>query len=271
MSALLDTIKARRIVRTFDERPVSAEDRAKLEEYIKDIPNPFGIPVEFVLLDAKANGLSSPVLAGESLYVAGKVSKGPYADVAFGYSFEKLVLFAWDLGIGTTWIGGTMKREVFEKAAGLGEGEMMPCISPLGYPAAKKSVKEVMMRKGVGADNRISAEKFLFDGAWEKPYASGADAKLDELAEMVRWAPSAVNKQPWRIIAKDGCFHFYLKHDKGYIGEKTGDLQKVDMGIALCHFTSGLEEQGKTAEVFVSDPAVSVPDNVEYIATVRPA
>lgn len=28
-----------------------------------------------------------------------------------GYSFEKLVLFAWSLGIGTVWIGGTMKRE----------------------------------------------------------------------------------------------------------------------------------------------------------------
>jgi nitroreductase len=75
------------------------------------------------------------VITGEKLYVAGKVEKGPYADVAFGYSFERLVLYAWSLGIGTTWIGGTMKRELFEKAAGLSDGEMMPCVSPLGYPA----------------------------------------------------------------------------------------------------------------------------------------
>ena len=270
MSALLETIKGRRSVRTFDERPVSAEDRAKLKEYMNTIVNPFGIPVEFVLLDAGENGLSSPVLSGESLFVAGKVSKGPYADVAFGFSLEKLVLFAWSLGIGTTIIGGTMKRELFEKAAGLGDGEMMPCMSPLGYPAAKKSVKEIMMRKGVGADNRISTDKFLFDGAWERPFAAGADAELSELAEMVRWAPSAVNKQPWRIIAKDGCFNFYLKHDKGYISDKVGDMQKIDIGIALCHFTAGLEEQGRTAEVFIADPKLSVPDNVEYIATVRP-
>ena len=67
--------------------------------------------------------------------------------------FEKLVLHAWSYGIGTTWIGGTMKREQFEQAAGVGTDEMMPCVSPLGYPAHKKSLKEGMMRKGVGADN----------------------------------------------------------------------------------------------------------------------
>ena len=132
MTDLMKTIQGRRSVRTFDGIPVSGEDRDRLERYMRQITNPFGIPVRFVLLDAKEYGLSSPVLSGEKLYVAGKVDKVPYADVAFGYSFEKLVLYAWSLGIGTTWIGGTMKRELFEQAAGLTEGEMMPCVSPLG-------------------------------------------------------------------------------------------------------------------------------------------
>ena len=111
--------------------------------------------------------MSSPVLSGESLYVAGKVDRVPCADLAFGFAFEKLVLYAWSLGIGTTWIGGTMKREVFERAAGLAQGEMMPCVSPLGYPAERRSLRETMMRKGVGADSRLPAEKIFFDGAWD--------------------------------------------------------------------------------------------------------
>ena len=122
MTELLKTIRGRKSVRTFDGKPVSAEDREKLERYIGTITNPFGIPVRFVLLGAKEHGLSSPVLSGESLYVAGKVDRVPYADAAFGYAFEKLVLYAWSLGIGTTWIGGTMKREVFERAAVLAQG-----------------------------------------------------------------------------------------------------------------------------------------------------
>ena len=269
MSELLDIIKSRKSVRSFDGKPLSAEDRNKLEQYMEAIANPFGVPVRFVLLDAKGNGLSSPVLTGETMYVAGMVKKGNYADVAFGFSLEKLVLYAWSLGIGTTWIGGTMKRELFEQAAGVSDDEMMPCMSPLGYPAKKHSVKETLMRKGVGADSRLSTDKLFFDRTWSVPLNAEGSDELRDLMEMVRWAPSAVNKQPWRIIAADGSFHFYEKQDKGYVSEKTGDLQKVDVGIALCHFVSGMESQGKKPDVVVQNPGISVPDSVHYIATVR--
>ncbi len=269
MTELLKTIMGRKSVRSFDGKPVSPEDRERLEQYICSIRNPFDIPIRFVLLDAKEHGLSSPVLSGETLFVAGKVNKVPHADVAFGYSFEKLVLYAWSLGIGTTWIGGTMKRELFERAAGLSEGEMMPCISPLGYPAKKRSIRETMMRKGIGADSRMSAEKLFFEDAWDVVLPSDKRTANADLIEMVRWAPSAVNKQPWRVIVSDSSYHFYEKRDKGYAGDKTGDLQKIDVGIALCHFVMGLEEMGVQHEISIANPGIAVPDGVEYIATVR--
>ncbi len=269
MSELLKIIRGRKSVRSFDGVPVTADDREKLERYIETITNPFGVPVRFVLLDAKAHGLSSPVLSGESLYVAGIVAKAPNAEAAYGFAFEKLVLYAWSLGLGTTWIGGTMKREVFEQAAGLSEGELMPCVSPLGYPAKKRALKETVMRKAVGADSRLPAEKLFFDGAWDKPLSLEKQRPLADLIEMVRWAPSAVNKQPWRIIiAPDAC-HFYEKKDRGYIGDKTGDLQKIDVGIALCHFVLGLKEQGIAPSVTVEDPGLAIPEGVDYIATVQ--
>ncbi len=269
MNDLLRTIRGRKSVRTFDGMPVRAEDRKRLEEYIPTIANPFGIPVRFVLLDAGEYGLSSPVLSGETLYVAGKVDKVPYADAAFGFSFEKLVLFAWTLGIGTTWIGGTMKRDLFEKAAGLSEGEKMPCVSPLGYPAKKRSVREALMRRGIGADSRLPAEKLFFDGEWDAGLPVPKRTEIADLIEMVRWAPSAVNRQPWRVIVSERDFHFYEKRDKWVSGEKTGDLQMIDVGIALCHFVMGLEERGEKPEVVVADPGFAVPENVGYIATVR--
>lgn len=264
---LSETIYGRKSVRSYDGNPISEQHRNNIEAYCKEITNPFDIPVEFVLLNAKEHGLSSPVLSGDTLYVAGKVRKVPYAEVAFGYAFEKLVLHAWMLGVGTVWIGGTMKREVFEQAAGLKDGEMMPCISPLGYPARKRSIKESMMRKGVGADTRIPGEKLFFDGVWGQAYTP--DEEMKEVFEMVRWAPSAVNKQPWRIIVKDGVYHFYEKKDKGYVHEATGDLQKIDVGIALCHFLMGVEERGKKAVVSVADPGIAIPDDAEYIASVE--
>ena len=269
MSELLNIIRGRKSVRTFDGRKLPEADLNELKNFAADITNPFDVPVRFDFLDAGEHGLSSPVLTGEKLYVAGIVRKMPCADVAFGYAFERFVLHAQAMGIGTTWIGGTMKRELFEKAAALGEGERMPIISPLGYPAGKKSVRETLMRKGVGTDSRMPAQALFFDGAFGTPLGGQQAQELAELIEMVRWAPSAVNKQPWRIILKDGQAHFYEKQDKGYVSDATGDLQKIDVGIALCHFVMGLEEMGKKPQVHVSDPGITVPEHVEYIASVR--
>ena len=145
----------------------------------------------------------------------------------------------------------------------------MPCVSPLGYPAVKKSVREALMRKGVGADNRMTAEQLFFEGAWERPVSDKEKALLGDLVEMVRWAPSAVNKQPWRVVIADGQVHFYEKKDRGYVNDSTGDLQKIDVGIALCHFVMGLEEIKVKPELKVSDPGIDIPDDVEYIATVK--
>ena len=258
----LETIKTRRSVRTFDGNPLSPEDLEKISRFAENIRNPYDIPVEFVLMDAKEKGLSSPVLAGETLYVAGKVEKVPHAEEAFGFAFEELVLYAWSLGIGTTWIGGTMKRELFEKAAGLGENQMMPCMSPLGYPAQKLSIRETLMRKGVKADERKDASELFFDKAFYIPLRE-EDPNTAAALEMVRFAPSAVNKQPWRVVRVGADYHFYLKHDKGYVSEATGDLQKVDMGIALCHFMNGTE-----GSFCLTDPGIPTEEGTEYIATV---
>ena len=64
-------------------------------------------------------------------------------------------------------------------------------------------------------------------------------------------------------------YHFYEKKDKGYVNDATGDLQKIDVGIALCHFILGLKEMGKASEVMISDPEIEIPDDAEYIASVK--
>ena len=268
MGSLSELIRTRKSVRSFDGRELQRKDLDKLRMYASEIENPFGIPVEFVFLDAGMYGLSSPVISGEKYYVMGKVAKKPYADVAFGFAFEKLVLYAWSLGIGTTWIGGTMKRSAFEKAAGLKKGFMMPCISPLGYPSGKRSLQETVMRKAIGADSRMEAGKLFFEGNFSTPVSGPEKEKIEDLIEMVRWSPSAVNKQPWRILYKDGLYHFYEKKDRGYQNESTGDLQKIDVGIALCHFVMGAEERGLKAEAAISDPGVPTSSDMEYIVSV---
>ena len=258
---MLELIKSRRSVRTFDGNPLSDEHKAKLAKFIGTISNPYDIPIEFVLLEKEKYGLSSPVISGENMYIAAKTKAVPHSEEAFGYSFEQLVLYAQSLGIGTTWIGGTMKREVFEKAVQLQNGERMYCVSPLGYPAPKMSLKEKAMRTAIQADKRKAAKELFFENDFSSP-VSECDDKTKNALEAVRLAPSAVNKQPWRIVHCGNEFHFYEKHSKGYISEQ-GDMQKIDMGIALFHFIN--ITGGKLS---IAEPDISAPNGIEYIATV---
>ena len=265
---LLELMKTRKSVRTFDGKPLREEDLTALRRFAEEIGTPFGIPVRFVFLDAKQHGLSSPVLVGDTFYAAGICPGVPEAELAYAFAFEKLVLFAWSLGIGTVWIAGTMDRAKFEKAAGLEEGERMPCITPLGYPAEKRSMRETFMRKSIGADNRMKAGELFFEGDFSTPVSRETEERFGELMEMVRWAPSAVNKQPWRVLVRGGDWHFYEKQDSGFVHEPTGDLQKIDVGIALCHLVMGAEERKIPAQVRIQDPESKDARGWKYTATV---
>lgn len=262
----LDIIKSRRSVRTFDGVPLSEEDAKKISEFADSVENPYGITITWKLLDAKENGLSSPVIVGSDLYLAGKMPRVPHAEEAFGYSFEKVVLYAESLGIGTTWIAGTMNRGAFENALGLSGDEVMPCVSPLGYPSKKMSLRENMMRKGIKADTRFEFSDVFFNGFFDKPLSKEDAGKLANAFEAVRWAPSAVNKQPWRAVLSGDKTHFYEKSSRGYEDGKW-DIQKIDLGIALCHFELAAIESGYSASFEIADPGIRTPEDIRYIAT----
>lgn len=205
------------------------------------------------------------MVVGTDLYVGAKMKQAPHLNEAFGYSFELLVLYAQSLGLGTVWVGGTMDRAAFEKAMELAADEVMPCMTPLGYPAKKMSLRETVMRKGVKADERMNFEELFFDGSFDTPLTQEKAGKLAHPLEMVRLAPSAVNKQPWRIVIADHAAHFYLKRSKGFSGS-TIDMQKIDMGIALCHFDLAAGEAGLKPRFAQSDPGLAA-EGLEYIAS----
>lgn len=253
-------IQARKSVRTFDGKPITPEDKEKLCAYIKTIKNPYDIPVEFVWLDKNEHGLSSPVITDEVAYLAGKVKKVPHCEEAFGYSFEKFVLYAWSLGIGTTWIGGTMQRDMFEKAAKTTEGEIMPIVTPLGYPADKRAEVDEKLRSVVHGDERLPQSELFYDGDFSTPLA---DKDAIDLLEFVRWAPSAANRQPCRVIKDGGRYHFYEKCPVENRSAAAWDVQKIDVGIAVCHLMSVTDGQFS-----ISDPGIVVDAETEYIATV---
>lgn len=267
MENITEWICRRRSVRAFDGQALRAEDMDSLRTFIETIENPYALPVAFEMLSAKESGLVCPVVSGTDLYVGGKIKRTENADVAFGYSFEMLVLYAQSIGVGTVWLGGTMNRSAFERAMALREDEMMPCASPLGYPAKKMSLREGMMRKAIKADERLPFEALFFDETFDTPLSKEKAGSLAHPLEMVRLAPSAVNKQPWRVVVRGDAAHFYLKRSKGFGHHASLDMQRVDMGIALCHFALAAKERGLSMAFDLCDPGIQT--DVEYIASYR--
>lgn len=264
--SISDVIRKRRSVRTFDGTPLRDEDIQKLMAFAAQADNPYQLPIRWQLLNAKQTGLSSPVIVGEDAFLAGTMQRVPFAEEAFGYSFEQIVLFAASIGVGTTWIAGTMDRAAFERAAGVAEGEVMPCVTPLGYPAKKMSFRETVMRKGVRADSRLPFETLFFEGSFDRPLSPDNACKLHDALEAVRLAPSAVNKQPWRTVVCGDRVHFYEKRSKP-LAEGAWDIQKIDMGIALCHFALAAQESGIPVSFLREDPGLAHGTDTFYIAS----
>ena len=267
MNNISEHIQNRRSVRTFDGRELSKNDIEKLAAFAKTIENPYKIPVGFKFMNAKEYGLNCPVTVGTDLFVGGRIKYTENTSVAFGYSFEMFVLYAQSLGIGTTWLGGTMNRSAFENAMELNAGEIMPCASPLGYPAKKMSLRESMMRKSVKADERLPFEALFFDGSFDRPLSKEKAGKWLDALEMVRLAPSAVNKQPWRAVVTDNAVHFYLKRSNGFARTEKLDMQMIDIGIALCHFDLAAKENNLDIVFEQNDPKIQ--SDAEYIASYR--
>lgn len=265
-----DAVKSRRSVRTFEDQPVSGEDLKRIVEEIKSIQNPFGTVPVFKILDKKNDRLSAPVITGgDYYYIGAKIQPEENWEIGYGYAFGELCLLLEEMGIGTTIIGGTFDRKAFENAMDLRGGEIMPLATPIGYPAQKLSVREKLMRKAIKADERLGFEELYYNNDFSHSLTKEAAGLFSEALDLMRLSPSAVNKQPWRVLLKDDSLHFYKDRTRSLGENKTGDIQKMDVGIALAAFDLLMQEDGYTGEFYVEDQDLPVDDTKEYLVSYR--
>jgi nitroreductase len=273
---IVDVIKLRHSVRTYKPEKLSQELKAKLEDYAKNINGPFDVKVRLEIIDELKSAEKGNVkigtygiIKGTKAYIAGVVENGDKNLEQLGYCLEKLVLYGTSLGLGTCWLGGTFKKSEFSKVVDLKENEILPIVSPIGYEAYKKSMVESIMRRAAGSDNRKTWNELFLNGNFETSLDKKSAGNYASALEMVRLAPSASNKQPWRIVKQDNYCHFYLEPTKGY-GKALGfNIQKIDMGIAMCHFEMTLVEAGIKGhwEYEYYRQFSATDENVEYIAS----
>ena len=90
------------------------------------------------------------------------------------------------------------------------------------------------------------------------------------ILEAGRLAPSTVNGQPWRILKAEGqnLFHFYLQRKRTYERIPGVDLQRIDMGIAMCHFELTAQELNLRGRWEIKERGIEpVPPKMEYVVS----
>ncbi len=240
-----DLVRERSSWRTFDGRPLSGNTIGALKQFIGSLPGgPFGNRPRFMVASASESDVSAlrgmgtyGVIRGARDFIIGAVTNAPMAMVDYGYLMEAVILHVTDLGLGSCWLGGTFKSSAFADTIDANESEVVPAIVPVGHRAGKRGIVDSLIRWSAGSKKRKPWEDIFFYDTPDSRLNPEAAGRFSEPLEMVRLAPSASNKQPWRIVMEKGqrVCHVFLERDPAYT-EKYPALQEIDMGIALCHF-----------------------------------
>jgi hypothetical protein len=276
-----DIVRQRFSCRSYVDKPIQETHRQSLKDFLKTQQiGPLETHARFELIVASEKDRQS--LKGLGTYgfiknpigfFIGAIEQGLHNLEDYGYLLENIVLAATDIGLGTCWLGGSFSKSGFAKKISLRNSEILPAVIATGYDANYNGSRE-FIRKQMNANRRLPMEQLFFTDTFARPLVMESAGPYADPLEMVRLAPSASNKQPWRIVRIGNAWHFYLQRTKGY-GKGTlifgilrlADLQRVDMGIAMCHFELTARFLGLRGHWIVEDPKLKVPDNTEYTVT----
>lgn len=153
-----------------------------------------------------------------------------------GYIGEQLDLYLVSKNIGTLWFGiGKVDEKQYE---GLDFVIMI---------AISKVDKEEKFRKDMYKSKRKELDK-IWNGEYYK-----------NIANIVRFTPSACNTQPWKVDAKEKELSVYRYRKEGKRGIMPKDrviyYNQIDIGIFLCFIELCLEHNGLTykRELFIEE------------------
>lgn len=272
-------IRQRYSSRTFQKRPLTNEDLRIMEAFSERCSTgPFENQTLFQILAASAYDPAQLTKLGTygfikdpAAYITGAIPDKPGALEDLGYNMELLILKATELEIGSCWLGGTFTKNRFAGQLDLDPEYYIPAVTALGYPADRRGWLDRVTRVYAGADHRLTWESLFYKDNLDEPLAENQAGNYHEPLQLVRLAPSASNKQPWRVLRAGGKWHFYLKRTSQYPPPlvknllNIADLQRVDLGIAMAHFHLGTKEAGLSGEWIKDNPHII--SELEYIIT----
>lgn len=255
---IIELIKERRSVRSFNGELLTPEMERNLHEAIKESYDPFGgqVTIRLKAFDMRAGYKPSTygMIKGATNFFLLGIGADEASALSAGFKFEQVVLKAREMGLGTCWIAGTFKGSDFNRGEVWPDGEELKIICPVGEPD-KPRMLEKLGRMAMGSDKRKPFGELFFTDEFRKPLSP--DSHFGEALEMLRLAPSSTNSQPWRVLVDGNTVHFYYK--------PKSSVSVLDCGIGMAHFYLTEEYLGRKGSFFKAESAPTAPEDWKYL------
>lgn len=242
---LYEAIFKRKSVRKYDMNPLGEKTLLEITGYINSVKSLFPeIKIETHIVGQHEVKLLLPIKAPHYLLFYSENKEGYLTNA--GYMLQQVDLFLSINGIGSCYVGMAQPTKTAT------ESSELEFVIVLAFGPATETV------------HRDDISKFK-----RKTLLQITDiSNHDKLMETARLAPSATNSQPWFFTGGNGIIHAYCVKPnfiKAIIYKK---MNKIDMGIALCHLAVAAERDGKKI-IFVHNEAAqdNAPKGYYYITT----
>lgn len=275
-TSIVEIIQRRYSCRKYEIQLLDNKTKRFLKEFLQgDSTSPLEGETRFELIEmselnpkVKRQLGTYGFIQGAQNFVVGATKKSEHDLENFGYIMEELVLYATDLGLGTCWVGGTLNRSRFAAQINITDDEVVPAITPVGYAAKSQSKVDRVARWAARSKNRHPWQTLFFEVDCDHPLTRERADQYETPLEMIRLAPSASNRQPWRIIKENDThtYHFFIIRKRSWYSRFLSwpDFPRVDLGIAICHFNLTAQELGLKGDWDFLRPSITIPPHLEY-------
>lgn len=152
-----------------------------------------------------------------------------------GFIYQQVDLYLQSIGLGSVWLGMGKFKPKKEDLKILNEnGEQFVILIAFG---------------------KVKSELYRDENDFKRKNLNEISDKIDKKLEAARVAPSSINSQPWYFIHEDDYYSVYCKELNIIKRKILGNLNKIDIGIALAHIYI---ENKDNFEFFTLDKPISI-------------
>lgn len=209
---LKELIYKRKSVRSYTGEPLDQDILEKILMFAKNAkPLYANIKVRAEIVDKEEVKCILPWITPQLIAIFSEDKEGALENA--GFIFQQVDLYLQSIGLGACW---------------LGMGKITPAVDNLKNDGMK-FVMLLTIGHPKGEYQRKSLSEFK-----RKPLSDISD-RVDERLEPARFAPSSVNSQPWYFVHEGEMIHAYCILQGLFKMKMLGDMNQIDMGIALAH------------------------------------